>query len=281
MRLTPRAEVFRLVRGLYTAAAGALVAQMDVDTIANNLANVSTAGFKRTLMQVQSSDTMPIYRVQTDPGTTPGTTVPGKSVSDYVGQLGFGSHVYDTPADYEQGSLQQTGAPLDLAISGPGFFTIATANGIRYTRDGNFSRNAQGQMVTQSGDLVLSTNGPITIPDGKVSFDTTTNTLAVTDPNNPTGEAVPVATLRMTEFGNLNGLRPEGSNLFVDGGTASPVNGTQSSVTQGYLEASNANVVTSMVGLITAQQWFDANTKMIQTQDTMNSEAITSVGQNS
>ncbi len=270
-----------MVRGLYTAAAGALVAQMDVDTIANNLANASTAGFKRTLMQVQSDDSMPIYRVQTDPGTTPGTTVPGKSVSDYVGQLGFGSHVYDTPADYEQGSLQQTGAPLDLAISGPGFFTVATANGIRYTRDGNFSRTAQGQLVTQSGDLVLSTNGPITIPDGKVSFDSTTNTIAVTDPNNPAGEAVPVATLRLTEFGNLTGLRPEGSNLFVDGGTAAPVNGTQSSVSQGYLETSNANVVTSMVGLITAQQWFDANTKMIQTQDTMNSEAITSVGQNS
>jgi len=270
-----------LVRGLYTAAAGALVAQMDVDTIANNLANVSTAGFKRTLMQVQSDDSMSIYRVQTDPGTTPGTTVPGKSVSDYVGQLGFGSHVYDTPADYEQGSLQQTGAPLDMAISGPGFFTIATANGIRYTRDGNFSRNAQGQLVTQSGDLVLSTNGPITIPDGRVSLDPTTGTIAVVDPNSPASTAVPVATLRMTEFGNLNGLRPEGSNLFVDGGTAAPVNGTQSTLTQGYLETSNANVVTSMVGLITAQQWFDANTKMIQTQDTMNSEAITSVGQNS
>ena len=270
-----------MVRGLYTAAAGALVAQMDVDNIANNLANVSTAGFKRTLMQVQSNDMMAIYRVQSDPGTTPGTTVPGKSVSDYVGQLGSGSHVYDTPADFEQGSLQQTGAPLDLAASGPGFFTIATANGIRYTRDGNFNRNAQGQLVTQSGDLVLSTNGPITIPDGKVSFDSTTNTIAVTDPNNPTGEAVPVATLRMTEFGNLNGLRPEGSNLFVDGGTAAPVNATQTSVSQGFLETSNANVVTSMVGLINAQQWFDANTKMIQTQDTMNSESITSVGQNS
>ena len=185
-----------MVRGLYTAAAGALVAQMDVDTIANNLANVSTAGFKRTLMQVQSNDTMGIYRVQTDPGTTPGTTVPGKSVSDYVGQLGFGSHVYDTPADFEQGSLQQTGAPLDIsAISGPGFFTIATANGIRYTRDGNFSQNAQGQLVTQSGDLVLSTNGPITIPTGRVSVDDTTGTIAVVDPNSPASTAVPIATL--------------------------------------------------------------------------------------
>ncbi|MBV8424836.1 MAG: flagellar hook-basal body protein [Candidatus Eremiobacteraeota bacterium] len=268
-----------MVRGIYTAAAGAMVAQYDTDTIANNLANVSTVGFKRTLMQVQSTETMPIYRVQTDPGTTPGTTVPGKPASDYLGQLGFGSYVYDTPADFEQGSLQQTASPLDLAISGPGFFTIATANGIRYTRDGNFTVNANSQLVTQSGDLVLSQSGPVTMPVGKVSIQPS-GEIDVFDPNAPTQGPLPVATLRLTEFGNLTGLRPEGSNLFVDSGVASPQTATQSSLSQGYLEASNANVIQSMVGLITSQQWFNANVKMIQTQDTLNSEAITSVGQN-
>lgn len=268
-----------MVRGLYTAAAGALVAQFDTDNIANNLANVSTAGFKRTLMQVQSTDTLPIYRVQTDPGTTPGTSVPGQSVAQYVGQLGFGSYVYDTPADYEQGTLQQTDAPLDMAISGPGFFTIATANGIRYTRDGSFVRNANNQLATQNGDLVLGQNGPISIPDGKVTVGKD-GQISVFDPNSPTLAAVPTATLRITEFQNLTGLRPEGSNLFVDSGVASPTAATQSSVSQGYLEQSNANVIRSMVGLITSQQWFNANMKMIQTQDTMNNESITSVGQN-
>jgi flagellar basal-body rod protein FlgF len=223
---------------------------------------------------------MPIYRVQTDPGTTPGTTVPGKSVSDYVGQLGFGSYVYDTPADYQQGSLQQTDAPLDMAISGPGFFTIATANGIRYTRDGSFIRNANDQLVTKDGDLVLGTNGPITIPDGKVSIGQN-GTVNVQDPNVPSIEASTVGTLRITDFANLNGLRPEGSSLFVDSGVASPYADTTSTVTQGYVEQSNANVITNMVGLITSQQWFDANSKMIQTQDTLNSESISSVGQNS
>lgn len=256
-----------------------MVAQYDTDTIANNLANVSTAGFKKTLMQVSSTDSMPIYRVQTDPGTTPGTTVPGKAAADFVGQLGFGSYVYDTPADFEQGSLQQTGAPLDVAISGPAFFTIATANGIRYTRDGNFSVNAQSQLVTANGDLVLSQSGPITMPTGRVHIQPS-GEIDVFDPNAPTQGPLPVATLRLTEFQNLNGLRPEGSNLFVDSGVASPQTATQSSVSQGYLETSNANVITSMVGLITSQQWFDANAKMMQTQDTMNSEAITSVGQN-
>ena len=268
-----------MVRGLYTAAAGALVAQTDVDTIANNLSNVNTAGFKKTLLQVQSSDTMPLYRVQTDPGTTVGTTVPGKSVSAYVGELGFGSYVYDTPADFEQGSLQQTGAPLDLAISGPGFFTIATANGIRYTRDGAFTRNAQGQLATQNGDLVLGQNGPITIPDGKMTIGAD-GIISVADPNAQNAVPLPVATLRLTEFGNLGGLRPEGSNLFVDSGVASPQAATQSSISQGYVETSNANVIRSMVGLITSQQWFNANVKMIQAQDALNNLAITSVGQN-
>jgi flagellar basal-body rod protein FlgG len=278
-RVTQRAEVFHLVRGLYAAAAGALVAQMDTDTIANNLANVNTAGFKRTLMQIQSTETMPIYRVQTDPGRTVGTSVPGESVSPYVGQLGFGSYVYDTPADFEQGSLQQTGAPLDLAISGPGFFTVATQNGIRYTRDGSFVRNAQGQLATQNGDLVLGQNGPITIPDGKMTI-SPTGQIVVVDPAAPSSNGAIVGNLRLTEFGNLTGLRPEGSNLFVDSGVASPQNATQSSISQGFIENGNANVIKSMVGLITSQQWFNANVKMIQAQDSLNNLAITSVGQN-
>ena len=269
-----------MVRGLYTAASGALVAQLNTDTIANNLANVNTAGFKRTLMQVQSTDTLPIWRVQTDPGTTPGTTVPGKSVSDFIGNLGFGAFVYDTPANFEQGSFRQTGGPLDLAIGGPGFFTIATANGIRYTRDGSFVRNAQNQLVTQNGDLVLGRNGPITIPDGKVNVQAD-GSITVNDINAPTAPPLAVGNLRLTEFGNLTGLRPEGSNLFVDSGVSAPQTATTAtSIEQGMLETSNSNVVRSMVDLIVSQRWFEANSKMMQAQDTLNNEAINEVGRN-
>ena len=270
-----------MVRGLYTAASGALVAQLNTDTIANNLANVNTAGFKRTLMQVQSTDTLPIWRVQTDPGTTPGTTVPGKSVSDFIGNLGFGAFVYDTPANFEQGSMVKTGAPLDLAIGGPGFFTVATANGIRYTRDGSFLRNAQNQLVTQNGDLVLGRNGPITVPDGTVTVQSD-GTITVRDINAQPGAPPLVAgNLRLTEFGNLSGLRPEGSNLFVDSGVSSPQNATTAtSVEQGMLETSNSNVVRSMVDLIVSQRWFEANAKMMQTQDALNNAAINEVGRN-
>jgi flagellar basal-body rod protein FlgF len=252
---------------------------MDTDTLANNLANVNTSGFKRTLLQVQSTETLPIWRVATDPGHNTGTSVPGKSVQDFVGQLGFGAYVYDTPAIFEQGGLQHTGNPLDLAISGQGFFTIATANGIRYTRDGAFIRNAQGQLATQNGDLVLGQRGPITIGDGQLTI-TADGAMSVVDPTSPTLPPRVLDSLRITEFTNLVGLRPEGANLFVDSGVAGAQNATQSTVEAGVLEASNADVVRSMVGLIVSQRWFDANEKMIQAQDTMNSEAINEVGRN-
>ena len=269
-----------MVRGLYSATSGALVAQLTTDTLANNLANVNTGGFKRTLLQVESTDTMPIYRLQTDPGRTPGTSVPGASVADPIGLLGSGSRVYDTPANFEQGALHATDAPLDMAISGDGFFTIATAQGVRYTRDGSFVRNAQGLLATQSGDIVLGqNNGSIAIPDGILSVDRSGGIL-IKDPNAPTAAPRTVGNLQITEFNNLVGLRPEGSNRFVDSGVADPHIATKSAVVQGSIEGSNADVVRSMVGLIVAQRWFEANEKMIQTQDTMNQEAIQDVGRN-
>ncbi len=120
-----------MVRGLYTAAAGALVAQSAVDTVANNLANVNTAGFKRTLLQVQSQPLRDIYRAQTDPGHTPGARIDGVATLQYVGRLGSGAQVYDTPAVFEQGTIAATGNDLDVALSGPGFFAIRAGNNAR------------------------------------------------------------------------------------------------------------------------------------------------------
>jgi len=260
-----------LIRGMYTAAAGALAAQSNVDVIANNLANVNTGGFKRMLMQLESTETLPIYRVQTDPGSTPGTTVPGKSAVDYVGNLGFGSRVYDTPADFQQGPLQRTDNPLDVGLYGPGFFTIQTQSGVRYTRDGNFLVNAQGLLTTQDGALVLGQRGAIPVPQGNVTI---TQDGAV----NVNGRVID--TLQVTQFNDTRFLRPEGDNQFVDEG-AGPQNSTTTSINQGTLERSNANVVRSMVDLIVAQQWFQANEKVIQTEDQATNSAVTELGRTS
>lgn len=269
--------VFHLVRGLYTSASGALVAQANVDLIANNLANANTGGFKRSLMQVASVPSMQLNRIQTDPGQSPDPTVRGVATVTPIGPLGFGAQIADTPTVFEQGAMQQTGNPVDFALQGNGFFAIQTPQGVRYTRDGSFERNAQGVLTTQDGNLVLGQNGAITIPP--------TGTLAVDGKGAMTVSSIvagqqvvtPLDQLRIVQFSNPLQLRPEGANRFVDLG-AQPSADTQSTVSQGMLEGSNASVIRSMVDLITNERWFDANEKSISTQDTANQMVIEQVG---
>jgi len=154
------AEERILVRGIYTAASGAIVAQSNVDVIANNLANVNTTGFKRTLMQIEAGPKTAIFRDQTDPGQTSGNRTAGAATHASVGDLGFGARIYDTPAVFDQGAIQQTGNSLDVALSGPGFMAVRDASGsVSYTRGGGFVQNAQGALVTAEGDSVLGTDG--------------------------------------------------------------------------------------------------------------------------
>ena len=261
-----------MVRGLYTAAAGALTAQAKTDVIANNLANVNTGGFKNVLMQVEAATPFQIYRFQTDPGKTQGSPVPGQSVAKYVGPLGTGSLVMDTPSDFEQGGFQQTGNRLDAAIEGPGFFTIQTPQGVRYTRDGSFVRNAQGFLVTQQGDYVLGNGGPINMPTNQALEIGSDGTISA-----PATRQV-IDKLRITQFANLTAVRPEGDNRYADTGAGRPSADTTSTVNQGFLEKSNANVVRSMVDLIDAERWFQANEKAVQAQDDLTGQCIQNVG---
>ncbi len=260
-----------MVRGLYTSASGALVAQSQVDAIANNLANVNTGGFRQTLLQVQSAPTLGIYRIQTDPGKTATNPLPGVPVTQFVGQLGTGSQVYDTPNDFRSGALQTTGNPLDLAITGnhAAFFTIQTPNGIRYTRNGEFVLDGGGVLRTQDGNAVMGTNGaPIQLQSGD---------FAVGHDGTITQNGISVGQLQLTQFSNLVNLRPEGANNFVPSGNAGAGPATNVSVQQGFLEKSNSNVVRSMVDLITAERWFDANEKSIKAQDDATQYAISQV----
>lgn len=258
-----------MIRGLYSAASGMLVAQALVDTTANNLANVDTTGFKRAVLQVQSAPSLDLSRFQTDPGTAPGNATPGTSTSSSIGRLGLGAQVYDTPTTFAQGTLQQTSNPLDLALVGPGFFRIATPVGIRYTRDGGFVRNAQGELVTRMGQPVLSTTGtPIVLAQGPFS---------VENDGTVQQNTAPVGQLSIVQFANLGNLRPQGDNAFVDEG-AGPAQDTTTSVQQGYLEKSTVNVVRSMVDLISAERFFDANSKAVQLEDQALGLAVQTVG---
>ena len=144
-----------MVRGLYTAASGAIVAQANVDVIANNLANVNTSGFKRSLMQVEAGEKTTIYRDQIDPGNS-GELMRGVAAHALVGQLGFGSQIYDTPTVFDQGAIQQTGNPLDVALSGSGFLAVSDAAGTTSSvRGGSFVQTAQGlPHPGKHGDLI-------------------------------------------------------------------------------------------------------------------------------
>jgi flagellar basal-body rod protein FlgF len=258
-----------LVRGMYTAASGALVAQSAVDTIANNLANVNTTGFKRQVLIAQAQPRRDLYRFQTDPSAKAGA--PGVPAQVAIGALGNGAQVYDTPADYAQGTIAATGNDLDVALSGPGFFAIRGGNGaLRYTRDGEFVRDQNGYLTAQNGDRVLGQNGaPIVLPQsGKVGI-AADGTISV--------DGQRYDKLDVVEFADTANLRPEGSNRFVDAGAGARA-ATGTSTLQGSLEKSNADVVRSMVDLISMQRWFDANQKSIQTQDDAVAQAVQTVG---
>jgi flagellar basal-body rod protein FlgF len=270
-----------LVRGLYTAASGALVAQSLSDNVASNLANVSSNGFKQTLLQIQSAPSLDIYRIQTDPGQTPGKALPGVSVAPYVGALGTGSQIYDTPEDFTQGPLEQTGNHLDVALTGSnGFFSVLTPQGVRYTRDGQFTLDANANLTTMDGNFVLGADGrPIhfntqqgvaTIaPDGSITQSP--------QAGQSSAAATQVGTIAITSFANLTALRKEGDNHFVDTGNAQPGVATGVAVQQGALEQSNGNVVRAMVDLITANRWFDANERIMKAEDDAVNQDITNV----
>jgi flagellar basal-body rod protein FlgF len=252
-----------------------------VDNVANNLANVATSGFKQTLVQIQSAPSLDIYRIQMDPGQVSGRALPGVPASPYVGALGTGSQIYDTPEDFAQGPLEQTGNRLDLALTGQNqFFTIQTPRGVRYTRDGQFTLDANGTLRTMDGNSVLGTNGraivfntlqgPATVaPDGTIT--------QAPQAGQSASAATIVGQLQITSFGNLVALRKEGDNNFVNTGNAGPAAATAPGVQQGYLEKSNGNVVRSMVDLITAERWFDANERAIKAQDDATNQDITGV----
>ena len=270
-----------MVRGLYAAASGALVAQSLADNVANNLANVNSSGFKQTLLQIESAPSLDIYRIQTDPGHAAGRALPGVPVAVPVGALGTGSQIYDTPEDFAQGPLQQTGNRLDLALTGANqFFTILTPNGVRYTRDGQFTLDANGALRTMDGNFVLGTTGrPIAFntQQGPATVNTDGTVTQAPQRGQTAAAVTQIGRLQIASFNNLVGLRKEGDNNFVDTGNGRPAATQNVSVQQGFLEKSNGNVVRAMVDLITAERWFDANERVIKAEDDATSQDISNV----
>lgn len=249
---------------LWAAKTGLDAQQTRMSVTANNLANVSTTGFKKG--RASFEDLLYQNVRQVGAAASQDTQLPSGL------SLGTGARVVATEKMYTQGSMQVTGNSLDVAINGRGFFQVLLPDGsTAYTRDGSFQVNAQGQLVTSSG---YTLQPAISIPDGaqtvSIGSDGTVSVQLA-------GQAAPnqVGTLQLVDFINTAGLQPRGENLLLESAASGPpqagtpgLNGL-GSVLQGSLEASNVNVVEELVSMIETQRAYEMNSKAISTTDQM------------
>ena len=256
-----------MLRALYTAATGMQAQQINIDTIANNIANVNTTGFKQGRAEFQDL----LYQNVRTAGTASSS-----STSYPVGlQLGLGTRPVATAKMFSQGDFQQTGNPLDLVIQGQGFFQVRTPSGeTAYTRDGSFHLNAQGSLVTADGNVL---EPQITIPQGAQNVVIGADgTVSVTLAGQTAAQTV--GTIQLANFQNPAGLTPQGSNLYTsttasgDPITAAPGQNGVGTINQGFLEQSNVDIVQEMVNMIVAQRAYEVNSKAIRTADDMLSQ---------
>ncbi|HEY4074635.1 MAG TPA: flagellar basal-body rod protein FlgG [Herbaspirillum sp.] len=253
-----------MIRSLWISKTGLDAQQTQMDVISNNLANVSTNGFKRSRAVFEDL----LYQTLRQPGaqSSQQTQLPSGL------QLGTGVRPVATERIFTQGNPQQTDNDKDVAINGDGFFQVLLPDGTTaYTRDGSFQTDSQGQLVTSSGYPVQPA---ITIPPGtqKLTIGTDGTVSATLQ-----GVAAPtqIGTLQLATFINNAGLESRGENLYMEtaaSGTPNPntpgTNGA-GTVTQGYVETSNVNVVEELVNMIQTQRAYEINSKAITTSDQM------------
>jgi len=252
------------MRSLSISKTGMEAQQTQLDTISHNLANASTNGFKRA--HAVFEDLMYQNLRQAGSSTSEQSQLPTGL------QVGLGVRTVATSRSFTQGSLQQSGNNLDVAIQGNGFFQITMPDGtINYSRDGAFQVNSQGQIVTSNGLPVA--NG-ITVPANatNVSISADGNVTA-NIPGNVAPQ--PIGTIALASFINPAGLEPRGQNLFAEtAASGQPNTGTPGAnglgqLMQGFLETSNVNVVQELVTMIQTQRAYEMNSKAIQTSDQM------------
>lgn len=253
-----------MIRSLWIAKTGLDAQQTNLDVISNNLANAATTGYKRVKPVFEDL----LYQTLRAAGGPTG----GQSQAPSGLQVGTGVRAGAAERMFLQGNLTQTGNPLDVAINGQGFFQVTLPDGqIGYTRDGNFSRDAQGQLVSQAG-YVLEPG--ITIPVDALSITVSeTGQVSVQLP----GQVAPsqVGELQIARFVNQGGLASIGGNLMVEtaasGAPTVGVPGTDGAGTlkQFYVEASNVNVAEELVSLIQAQRAYEVNARAVKASDEM------------
>ena len=244
-----------MVKGLYAAYTGMINQQHRMDVLTNNLANVNTNGFKKEGATSQSFNAMYAHKINDK-------SINGR-LSHYLGVNNPGVKIGEGYFDWAQGPIKATHNTYDLALTNRGFFAIEYTNKsgettTKFTRDGNFTLDVNGNLVTRDGDFVLDTNGQRITLDPMIP-DTVINVFGDIIQNNTV-----VARIQVTDFEDYDYLMKFGENLFmaVDGATEIPA---LAQVYAGHLETSNVSVVNEMVNMITVQRAYDANQKVITT----------------
>jgi len=253
-----------MIRALYTAATGLEAQQLNIDVIANNLANVSTTGFKKSRADFQDL----LYQTSREPGG-PATSTTQSSTGI---QVGLGTRPAAVQRINAQGDFNQTTNPLDVAISGDGYFQVTLPDGsTAYTRAGAFKLDSAGSVVTSEGDPIAP---QINIPTGAESITIGNDgTVSVTLAGQTA--ASQVGQIQTARFANPAGLRAEGNNLFKETDSSGPATlGTPGQdglgqLSQGFLEGSNVSVVEELVAMISGQRAYEINSRTISAADQM------------
>ncbi len=256
-----------MVKGLYTAYSGMINEQHRMDTLTNNLANVATTGYKKEGATSQSfSDALAVE-------------IKDKSnwnIPKVMGNMQPGVKIGENYTDWSEGGLKETDNTFDMALSNKGFFEIEFTDkegntSVKYTRDGSFTLNSDGYLVTKDGDYVLDTKG------NHIKLDPTKDASVDRQGNIYQGNDTVLAKVQVTDFTDYNYLEKYGENMYqtVDGATEAASN---AQIYSGYLEQSNVDTVSEMVQLISVTRAYETNQKIIQTMDDTLDTAVNNLG---
>ena len=271
-----------MIRGLYTGASGMQVQMHRLDTISNNLANVDLNGYKRDTAILKAFPELLLRRMNDDGmyrfpfgcvDTTP-----------LVGTIGMGAELNEVYTDFSQGALKETENPFDLALEGPGFLTLQTAAGERYTRNGSFLLNEAGYLVAKDGSYVLGENGPVKLKKNNFVIDqdgaiyqnaamSGEDRRLVSLEENEWESPERVDRLKIAGFKRDRYLKKQGNSTWASTAESGEAQIAQSpqrpKVRQGFVEGANVNVVTEMVEMIEVNRSYEANQRLIQTEDSL------------
>lgn len=265
-------------KGVYTALSGAMAQSTRLDTIANNLANVTTPGYKRDQQVFQEY----LTANEKPPSVIQVPKIPATIESFYDLQGGDKSYVdaKGTFTDFSQGSLKSTGNPLDVAIDGNGFFEVATPSGVKLTRAGNFTLDGNGQLVTKDGYPVLKSSEGGEDPSERVITVGSSGPVSITDSGLVTENGNPVGKLSLVKVSDPDALQKVGSSLygFKKNFNAQVETVVNPQLKQGFLELSNVNIVKEMTDMISANRIFESTQKAISAYDGMADKLANVVG---